>query len=203
IERPGNAFAALKHLLRDNHEPRASQRRHVHRAIEIYRALLAGGVVERLAEPDEEGRYVRVTVDLQYDFALNQPLSPFALAAIELLTKEQPGGAPPQGTSSGNEGGATAGYASAYALDVLSVIEATLDDPRQVLSAQQFRARGEAVAAMKADGVAYEERLELLDSVTYPKPLEGLLDGADDLYRRGHPRVLGYALSPKSVVPGM
>src|ERR1700728_4086173 len=87
IDRPGNAYLALKHLLRDNHEDRAKQRKHIHRAIEIYRALLAGGVVERLAEPDEKGRYVRLTVDLQYDFALNQPLSPFALAAIELLDK--------------------------------------------------------------------------------------------------------------------
>src|SRR5207248_2016230 len=82
----------------------------------------------------------QLTVDLQLDFALNQPLSPFALAAIELLDRESP----------------------SYPLGVLSVIESTLENPRQVLSAQQFRARGEAVAQMKADGVAYEERLELL-----------------------------------------
>ena len=125
IARPGNAFEAMRHLLTDNDEDRAAQRRHIHRAIAIYRALLAGGVVERLAEPDDEGRIVRLTVDLQYDFALNQPLSPFALAALELLDRESPG----------------------YALDALSVIESTLDDPRQVLSAQQFKARGEAVAA--------------------------------------------------------
>ncbi|MGO9704531.1 MAG: DEAD/DEAH box helicase, partial [Limisphaerales bacterium] len=143
IARPGDAFAAMRHLLTDNHEDRAAQRRHIHQAIAIYRALLAGGVVERLAEPDEEGRMVRLTVDLQLDFALNQPLSPFALAAIELLDRESP----------------------SYPLDVLSVIESTLDNPRQVLSAQQFRARGEAVAQMKADGVDYETRLDLLDSV--------------------------------------
>jgi superfamily II RNA helicase len=181
IDRPGNAYAAMKHLLTDNHEERPAQRKHIHQAIAIYRALLAGGVVERLDEPDEEGRYVRLTVDLQLDFALNQPLSPFALAAIELLDPESP----------------------SYPLDVLSVIESTLDNPRQVLSAQQFRARGEAVAQMKADGVAYEERLELLDSVTYPKPLEDTLEGAYELYRRGHPWVLDYALSPKSVVRDM
>src|SRR5215475_12591335 len=52
IGRPGDAFGAMKHLLTDNHEDRASQRRLIHHAIEIYRALLAGGVVERLAEPD-------------------------------------------------------------------------------------------------------------------------------------------------------
>src|SRR5580658_2865982 len=181
ISRAGDAFTSMRHLLTDNHEDRAAQRRHIHRAIQIYRALLAGGVVERLAEPDEAGRLVRLTVDLQLDFALNQPLSPLALAAISLLDNTDPD----------------------YPLDVLSVIEATLDDPRQVLSAQQFRARGEAVAQMKADGVEYERRMELLDSVTYPKPLEDLLDGAYDIYRRGHPWVGDYALSPKGVARDM
>jgi superfamily II RNA helicase len=181
IDRPGNAYTAMKHLLTDNDEDRARQRKHIHRAIEIYRALLAGGVVERLEEPDELGRYVRLTVDLQYDFALNQPLSPFALAAIELLDKES----------------------ETYAKDVISVIESTLDDPRQVLSAQQFRARGEAVAAMKAEGVDYETRLELLDDVSYPRPLEDVLEAAYEIYRRGHPWVGDYPVSPKSVVRDM
>src|SRR5262250_1595339 len=90
IARPGDAFAAMRHLLTDNHEDRAAQRRHIHQAIAIYRALLAGGVVERLDEPDSEGRLVRLTVDLQDDFALNQPLSPLALAAIGLLDRDSP-----------------------------------------------------------------------------------------------------------------
>ncbi len=40
--------------------------------------------------PDEKGRYVRLTgTTLQYDFARStSPLSPFALAAIELLDRE-------------------------------------------------------------------------------------------------------------------
>src|SRR6202020_806006 len=181
ISRPGDAFTAMRHLLTDNHEDRAAQRKHIHQAIAIYRALLAGGVVERLDAPDEEGRTVRVTVDLQFDFALNQPLSPFALAAIELLDRESP----------------------AYPLDVLSVIEATLDNPRQVLSAQQFRARGEAVAAMKAEGIEYEERMELLEDVTYPKPQAELLEGAFEIYRQGHPWVADHELAPKSVVRDM
>ena len=181
IDRPGNAYAAMKHLLTDNHEDRAKQRKHIRRAIEIYRALLAGGVVERLDEPDEQGRHVRLTVDLQYDFALNQPLSPFALAAIALLDRESDG----------------------YALDVLSVIESTLDNPRQILSAQQFRARGEAVAAMKAEGVEYEARIELLEDVTWPKPLEDVLEAGYEIYRRGHPWVGDYMVSPKAVVRDM
>ena len=181
ISRPGDAFTAMRHLLEDNHEPRARQRRHIRRAIAIYRALLAAGVVEQLPEPDAEGRRVRLVGDLQLDFALNQPLSPFALACIDLLDKTSPG----------------------YPLDVLSVIEATLDDPRPVLYAQQNKARGEAVAAMKADGIEYEERMALLEDVTYPKPLDELLSAALETYRRGAPWVEDARLSPKSVVRDM
>jgi superfamily II RNA helicase len=176
VGRPGDTFSAVRHLLTDNHEDRPAQRRHIRRAIAIYRALLAAGVVERL--PDSS---VRLTVDLQLDFALNQPLSPLALATVELLDRESP----------------------TYALDVLSVIESTLDDPRQVLHAQQFKARGEAVAAMKAEGIQYEERLSLLDEVTHPKPLADLLRAAYEMYRRGHPWVADHELSPKSVARDM
>jgi superfamily II RNA helicase len=112
IGRPGDAFPAMRHLLTDNHEDRPAQRKHISRAIAIYRALLAGGVVERLAEPDSDGRSVRLTVDLQDDFALNQPLSPLALAAIELLDRESP----------------------VYALDVLSVIRPRASSTRSASS---------------------------------------------------------------------
>jgi superfamily II RNA helicase len=177
IGRPGNAYQAMKKLLTDNHDDRAAQRRHIHEAIAIYRSLLAGGVVEQLAEPDAEGRYARLTVDLQQDFALNQPLSTFALAAFDVLDPDSP----------------------TYALDVLSVIEATLDDPRQVLAAQENKARGAAIADMKADGIEYEERMELIQDVTYPRPLEDLLDTTYEIYRRSHPWVGDHPLRPKSV----
>jgi superfamily II RNA helicase len=181
ISRPGDCFASMRHLLTDNHEERPAQRRHIHTAIQIYRALLAGGVVERLAEPDEQGRLARLTVDLQEDFALNQPLSPLALAAIELLDVTAP----------------------EYPLNVLSVIESTLDNPRPVLSAQLFRARGEAVAEMKAEGLDYETRTALLEDVSYPQPLADLLESAYQIYRQGHPWVADYELAPKSVARDM
>ncbi|GEL19428.1 DEAD/DEAH box helicase [Pseudonocardia asaccharolytica] len=181
ISRPGDPFAAMRHLLEDNHEPRERQRRHIRRAIAIYRALRTAGVVEEFPDPDAEGRRVRIVGDLQLDFALNQPLSPFALAAIELLDRASPD----------------------YPMDVVSVVEATLDDPRAVLYAQQNKARGEAVAAMKAEGIEYEERMVLLEDVIYPKPLEELLDAALETYRRGHPWVEDARLSPKSVVRDM
>jgi superfamily II RNA helicase len=181
IARPGDPFAAMRKLLTDNHEPRAAQRRHIHRAIAVYRSLLDAGVVERLQEPDETGRTVRLTVDLQEDFALNQALSTFALAAFDLLD--------PQSGS--------------YALDVLSVVESTLDDPRQILAAQENKAKGDAVAEMKAAGIEYEERMERLAEITHPAPLAQLLAHAYDVYRRAHPWIGDHPVSPKSVVREM
>ncbi len=181
LAREGDAVAAMARLLRENHEPPTDRDPHLRRAIAIYRSLRAGGVVERLAEPDEHGRRVRLTIDLPRDFALNAPLSPFALAALEVLDRESP----------------------TYALDVVSVIEATLEDPRPVLIAQEKAARGEAIGAMKAEGIEYEERMELLSEITYPRPLAELLGAALALYRTSHPWVGDYELKPKSVVREM
>ncbi|WP_174188805.1 DEAD/DEAH box helicase [Nocardia barduliensis] len=181
IARPGNCFTAMRHLLEDNHEPRPAQRRHILRAIRLYRALRDAGVVQQLPEPDEHGRRARLTVDLQRDFALDQPLSPFALAALDLLDKASP----------------------SYTLDVVSLIESTLEDPRQLLMAQQHKARGEAIAEMKADGIDYDERMELLEEVTWPKPLAELIEPAYETYRAGHPWVSEFAPAPKSVVRDM
>ncbi|MGI9022600.1 MAG: DUF3516 domain-containing protein, partial [Acidimicrobiales bacterium] len=88
----------------------------------------------------------------------------------------------------------------AYALDVVSVVEATLDGPTAILAAQESKARTEAIAAMKADGIEYEERIARLDEVTYPKPLADLLEGGWEIYAQGHPWVLDYPVRPKSVV---
>ncbi|MDP9841775.1 superfamily II RNA helicase [Streptosporangium lutulentum] len=181
INRPGDCFASMKHLLTDNHEDRKWQRRHISQAIAIYRSLLAGGVVEKLDEPDEQGRMARLTIEFREDFALNQALSTFALATLEVLDRESP----------------------TYALDMVSIIESILDDPRQILSAQLNKARGEAVAQMKADGIEYEERMELLNEVTYPMPLAELLLAAYETYRQGHPWVGDYTVSPKGVVRDM
>lgn len=184
IARGGDVFANVRTLVRDNHEPRARQFELARRALAIFRTLVAADVVE----VDRATGAIRLTVDLQPNFALNQPLSPFALAAIGLLDPDE---AP---------GGAGTGH---YALDVVSVIEATLDDPRPVLSQQQFLARGEAVAAMKREGIEYDERMELLEDVTYPKPLEELLAQAYEVFASSQPWIRDFELSPKSVVRDM
>ena len=181
IAREGDPFVAMRKLLRDNHEEPRSQVRLVRRAVAIYRTLLTAGVVQPIDPPDDSGRTVRLVDDLQLGFALNQPLSTYALATFDTLDPESP----------------------TYALDVVSVLEATLEDPRPVLNAQAYKARGEAVAEMKAEGIEYDERLELLEEVTWPKPLQELLEHTYELYRQTHPWISESALSPKSVVRDM
>ncbi|WP_277211854.1 DEAD/DEAH box helicase [Isoptericola croceus] len=177
---------AMRHLLTANHDTAAQQAEHVRQALRIYRSLRVAGVVERVRVPDPSrpAGYrpsVRLEVDLPRDFALNAPLSPFALAAMDLLDVDSP----------------------THALDVVSVIEATLDDPRQILYGQQRKARGEAVAEMKAEGIEYDERMELLEEVTWPRPLAELLEPAFAQYKQTNPWVAGAELAPKSVVRDM
>lgn len=182
IARGGDVFANMRALVYDNHEPRKRQRELALRAIGIYRTLRESGIVEKTPEGD-----IRLTVDLQPNFALNQPLSPFALAAFELLDPD-----PAAGTGSGS-----------YALDMISIVEATLDDPRAVLSQQEFLARGEAVAVMKSEGIEYDERMELLEQITYPKPLDELLTAAFETFSAAQPWIRDFELHPKSVVRDM
>ena len=181
VARPGDPVAALSRLTRDNHEDQPAQARLARRALRLGRSLIDAGVIERLPTADETGRTLRLTVDLPADFALNQPLAQFALAALDVLDPDAP----------------------TYALDVVSIVESVLDSPRPVLLAQQWAARGEAVAELKADGVDYEERMELLEDVTWPQPLAELLEATYTAYRHTHPWLGEDALAPKSIVREM
>lgn len=181
LAREGDTFAAARALLTENHEPPVRQRAHVIRALGILRELMATGVIERAATPDRYGNHLRLTVTLQENFALNQPLSGFAIAALEMFSAEDDG----------------------YALDVISVIEATLENPRQVIAAQVKKAKGEAIAAMKADGVEYNERMARLDLITEPRPLEEQLEAAFELYSKGAGWLADLELRPKSIVRDM
>ena len=181
LAREGNPVAHTARLIRGSHHPEKDQRRLGRHALVLARELLTSGVVQRLPAADASGRRHALTIDLQQDFALNQPLAPFALAVMDTLDPDS----------------------ETYARDIVSVIEAILEDPRQVLWAQESAARGEAVAAMKLDGIEYEERMERLEEVTWPKPLGELLEITLTAYRATHPWISPDALSPKSVVREM
>ena len=181
LDRPADTWETARSLLMDNHEPRSRQRRHARRAIGLYRSLRASGVVEQLDAPLSDGRRVIVDRSLQHDFALNQPLAPFLLDLLPLLDRDDTGH----------------GYA------VLAAVESVLDDPRQVLFAQRDRAKTEAMAAMKATGIEYEERIERLEKVSWPKPMAEEIYAAFDEWRVRHRWIDGANVSPKGVVRDM
>ncbi len=181
LSREEDAFPVLRRLLTDNHEGPRQRLKLARRALRLARSLLNSGTVTRLDEVDEHGRRYRLTVDLPEDFALNQPLAHFALAAFDVLDPEEP----------------------TYTLDLVSVVEAVLEGPRQILWAQQSAARGEAIGEMKADGIEYDERIRLIESITWPQPLAELLETTYEIYRTTHPWLPEDALAPKSVVREM
>jgi len=191
IGREGDAFQDMRDLIFSSHDTWKAKLGMARTALSIYRTLRAAGIVEQHVVPVtipgsedddlvswDDKIEIRLTVDLQPNFALNQPLSPFALAVFELLDPESP----------------------SYALDMISILESTLDDPRPILSQQQFLARGEAVASMKAEGIEYDQRMELLDGVTWPKPLEELLTATYEQYAATQPWVAEFEIKPKTVV---
>src|SRR3954447_25781595 len=167
INQPADPMEVLHALTQDNHEDDRGKARLAEQAAQLREELMVSGVLEALPWPDPFGRTLQLAPALQEDFALNQPLASFAVAAFDLIDPESEN----------------------YALDVLSVVESILDDPFPVLMAQANKARGEAVAAMKADGIEYEERMVLLEEVTSPRPLAEPLEQALRLYRETHPWV--------------
>ncbi len=178
LDRPGDGCAGLRRLLLDNDEPRSAKRRHIRTAIAMYRSLLGAGALEVLDSPDERGRRIRVTTDLQSNFALDAPLGPFVLEALDRLDADLP----------------------SWTLDVLSVVEATLDDPGPILAAQLDKLRGETVTRLKSEGVEYEDRMAVLDTLEHPKPLAGPLYDLFDNYRVRHAWAADHNVRPKSVV---
>ena len=191
VERGGDARTRVHDLIERSLQTPEEKLKLEMRADEIFATLIDTGVVVREEPPEGDGSAAdaeaqpavsySLTVDLPEDFALDQPLSPFLLAALELLDPES----------------------ETYTFDLISMVEATLEDPKQVLRAQERQARDAAMAAMKADSVDYEERLERIQDVTYPKPLEELLDAAFAEYCAKVPWAADYALSPKSVLRDM
>ena len=181
LDRPGDGCTAMKRLLVDNHEPRPRQRAHIRKAVGVFRSLIDAEIVEVLDEPDEQARPVRVNLDLQDEFRLNQPLGLFAVEAVSVLDPET----------------------TDYHLQILSVAESVLEDPMAVLLAQRDKARDELMTKMKDEGVEYEERMARLAEVTWPRPEAEFIEPAFDVFARHHPWVGHLRPSPKSVVRDM
>ncbi|MCH4053459.1 MAG: DUF3516 domain-containing protein [Atopobiaceae bacterium] len=180
VEQGGDAWSRMRELVEAGTEAGERRDRLLARVDELFATLIDAGVVSRTDGPDGSATYA-TTVEMPDDLALDQPLSPFLLAALELLDPESPD----------------------YALDLISMAEATLEDPVQILRAQEHEARSAAIARMKEEGVDYEERIERAQEVTYPKPLEEELGQAFAMYCEKVPWAADYELRPKSVLRDM
>ncbi len=178
LDRPGDAWAHGRALLLGNHEPRSRQRRHIRKTLNLYKALRTAGVVRTLDEPDAYGRFVEVDHQLQDDFALDQLLSPFLLAAIPQLDRDD----------------------ESYALALLALVEAVVDNPFPILMAQKDKAKDEAMAEMKAAGVEYDQRIEELDKINYPQPMREQIYDVFDRWRESNPWIGDRNIAPKGVV---
>nr|WP_273385674.1 DEAD/DEAH box helicase [Bifidobacterium indicum] len=180
VAQGGDARARVEDLIENSRQTLQQKENLQERADEIFQTLTDTEVIETERNPDGGLDYY-TTVDLPEDFALDQPLSPFLLAALELLDPDDP----------------------SYDMDLISMVEATLEDPRQILKAQQRQARDVAIQEMKEEGLEYEDRMERLQEVTYPMPMGDMLAEAFDRYRRDVPWANDYEIHPKSVLRDM
>lgn len=156
---------------------------------DIYRSLLQAGLVERVidngtdtdADPRKPQSRLRAVGDLPDDFALNQPLAPFALAALDLLDRESP----------------------TFTVDVVSIIESVMEDPLPVLYAQQRAERDRAYQAAREEGLDFEQRRDAVAEVTWPQPLTEIILPTFNIFAQTNPWVKGRYPSPKRILREM
>ncbi len=137
--------------------------------------LLKAGIVERERTP--EGTRYTVYDDLQEDFSLHHALSLFLVHASRRLAPDS----------------------DTHALDVLTVVESILEHPGVILRSQKHREKGRVLADLKAAGVEYEERMEILEEVNWPRPNAEWMQATFDSYRENHPWLADVPLRVKGV----
>tara|TARA_B100001123_G_scaffold418462_1_gene522515 strand:+ start:3117 stop:5660 length:2544 start_codon:yes stop_codon:yes gene_type:complete len=180
LSRPGNGCKAMRQLIRDSHESVQAKHVHVRRGWQLFRSLVSRGIVEFVAqEPD--GARLRVNVELQDDFSMDETLSLYLLETIPLLDLDTDG----------------------HELDVLTLVESILENPSAILRRQLDKLRARAVGEMKADGLDYEQRMEELEKLEYPKPLADFVYSTFNDFADRHPWVGEENIRPKSIVREM
>jgi superfamily II RNA helicase len=181
IERPGSGYRALLTLIERSHEDARGKHRLRREAALLFRSLRRAGIVEIVVDARSGKRGVRVHEDLQRDFSLHQTLSLYLVDAASALDPASP----------------------SHSLDLLSLVEAILENPRPVLFRQVDRAKGQLVAELKAKGVPYEDRIRELEDVTWPKPLAEFLYATFNLFAEKHPWLEAESIRPKSIAREM
>jgi Domain of unknown function (DUF3516)/DEAD/DEAH box helicase len=180
LARESDGCRDLRRLINDSHETDTKKNTHRRRAWQLFRALLDRGIVSIIPR-QASGRRLQVNVALQDDFSLHQALSLYLLDTLQKLDRESPD----------------------YALDVLTLCEAIVEDPETILRAQVSRAKGDEIARLKAEGVPYEERMEKIEGIEHPKPLREFLYDTFNAFAAAHPWVGQENVRPKSIAREM
>lgn len=179
LSRRGDGCRAMRKLIRDCHSRPVEKQRMRRQAFQLFRALYERKIVE-LMPPSSEQK-LRVNLDLQADFSLNQVLSLYCLDSLALLDIA----------------------ADDYVLKLLSLIEAILEDPDILLRKQLDFLKREKLAELKAAGVEYETRMELLEKVEYPKPDSEFIYETFEHFAAKQPWVAPAKVRPKSIAREM
>ena len=177
LSREQGGCRAMKQLIRDCHDRPAVKHRHAKTAIQMFRALVEADVISLADQPGRIAKRAVVNVDLQREFSMHYALSLYVIETIKELDVQ----------------------AESYALDLLSLVESILEDPHLILRKQLDRIKGEAVAEMKAAGMEYDERMEELEKLTYPKPNADFIYATFNDYAERHPWVGMRNIRPKGV----
>ncbi len=164
---------ALRDLIQRSHESANQKKRHGKLAFQLFRSLYDRQIVE--LNP------LRVNLDLQQDFSLNQTLSLFLIDALSLLDPNL----------------------DTYALDALTLVESILEDPDLILRRQVDRLKTEKMAELKAAGMEFDDRIAELEKIEYPKPNREFIYDTFNEFSRKHPWVGQENIRPKSVAREM
>jgi len=180
LSRKGDGCRAMQRLIRDCHETPKAKKDHTRRAWQLYRSLVARRIIEFIPRT-EEGAYLRVNVELQDDFSMDQTLSLYLLETIPLIDAQAPD----------------------YPLVLLTLVESILEDPDLILRKQLDKLKAQKMAEMKMAGIEYEERMEELEKLEYPKPNREFVYSTFNAFADKHPWVGQENIRPKSIAREM
>ena len=181
LSRPGDGCAVLRKLIRDCHETDKSKRALRRRAWQLFRSLLDRGIIEWVKPEENQGAHVRVNMDLQEDFSLNQILALYMIDTLPALDKESP----------------------SYVLDLITLAESILEDPIHVLRKQLDKVKDRKIAEWKAEGMDYDQRMEELEKLEHPKPNREFIYETFNQFAKTHPWIGEENIRPKSVAREM
>ena len=186
LSRNGDGCQAMQQLIARCHETPRQKQAHIKRAWQLFRSLLDRKIVEFIppSEPTRTERrlpQLRVNIELQEDFSMDQALSLYLLDTIPLVDPQQPD----------------------YALILLTLVESILEDPDIILRKQLDRVKDEKMAQMKMEGIEYDQRMEELEKLEYPKPNQEFIYSTFNAFADRHPWVGQENIRPKSIAREM